>query len=175
MLQPKLKNRKLNRLKDYDYSQEGYYFVSICTKEKEAYFGRMENEKMILNEYGEIVKRQWLWLENQYGYVCLDEFIVMPNHFHGILVIDNNFDNKCRDRSRPVPTVKIKSLSELIGVFKTTSSKSIHQNGLVQFKWQRSFYDHIIRNDKSLNNIRKYIIDNPLKWDLDENNLQNME
>ena len=204
----KLPNRKLNRLKDYDYSQEGYYFVTTCTKNHEHFFGKIENDKIILNKYGEIVERQWLWLENQYNYINLDVYIIMPNHFHGILIISHS-----RDRSRPVPTMgkpvptmgkpvpttmgkpvptmgkpvpamgkpvpakKIKTLSELIGAFKTTSSKLIHQNGLINFAWQRSFYDHIILDPKSLFNIRKYIKNNPPKWALEQTrkHLSNIE
>ncbi|MFC1612958.1 transposase, partial [Patescibacteria group bacterium] len=165
--------RKRNRLQNYDYSQDGWCFVTICSQNREEFFGKIENDQMILNEYGKIVKNQWLWLGNQYNYVKLDEYIVMPNHFHGILVIYR------RDRSRPVPTSesgKIKSLSELIGAFKTTSSKIIHKNGFGNFAWQRSFYDHIIRDEKSLNNIREYIKNNPMKWAIgkDRNHLQNM-
>ena len=159
--------RKPNRLQNYDYSQAGYYFVTICTQNRVNYFGKIERQLMHLNEIGEIVKNQWVWLSTQYDYVELDTYIVMPNHLHGILII-----RPCRDRSRPVSTgtKKIKSLSELIGAFKTTSSKQIHKYGLSRFKWQRSFYDHIIRNEKSLDNIRAYIQNNPLNWELDKNN-----
>jgi len=157
-----LKNRKLNRLSDYDYTQEGYYFVTVCVKDRQECLGIIESGKMILNEYGKIVEKQWLWLSDQYSYIELDEFVVMPNHFHGILSIVGNG----RDRSLH----KIKSLSELIGAFKTTSSKLIHHTGLLDFQWQKSFYDHIIRNENDLNRIREYIASNPLKWDEDENN-----
>ena len=121
---------------------------------------------MILNEYGEIVKERWLWLQDQYNYVKCCEYAIMPNHFHGILIIDTIVG-----AGRDLPLQKIKPLSELIGAFKTTSSKLIHQTGLNEFRWQRSFYDHIIRNESSLNNIRQYIRQNPLNWDTDKNNL----
>lgn len=142
--------------------------MTICTQNRVNYFGKIEQQLMHLNEIGEIVKNQWVWLSTQYDYVELDTYIVMPNHLHGILII-----RSCRDRSRPVSTTgtkKIKSLSELIGAFKTTSSKQIHKYGLSRFKWQRSFYDHIIRNEKSLDNIRAYIQNNSLNWELDKNN-----
>ncbi len=181
-----LRERRLNRLKNYDYSKNGYYFVTICIKNREHFFGEIQNGKMILNKYGEIVGNQWLWLPWQYPYLELDKFIIMPNHMHGIVIIDNNNYHirrgmsrcYCRGRSRPVPaettvsttnTIKIKSLSQLIGAFKTTSSKIIHQNGLKIFNWQRSFHDHIIRDEQSLNNIRKYIKNNPMKWGLEKN------
>ncbi len=116
---------------------------------------------MILNEHGKIAEEQWLWLAGQYGYVKLDEFVIMPNHMHAILVIANDGDR--RDNPRVVPT-KIPTiaysrrhnlLSKSVNAFKTTTSKLIHQHGLKEFVWQRSFYDHVIRNDESLRSIRE--------------------
>ena len=162
-----MKNRKTNRLEKYDYSQGGCYFVTICVKERQSLFGEIIQDGMILNQTGVIVNSRWQWLSERYEYVELDEYVVMPNHFHGILIIQTR-----KDRSRPVPTdaLKIKSLSELIGAFKTTSSKRIRENGFAYFQWQRSFYDHVIRDDDDLNRIREYIQNNPLKWSLDEYN-----
>jgi len=175
-------NRKRNRLKDYDYSTNNYYYVTICSKNRDECFGVIKNGLIKLNKYGKIVKKQWLWLVKQYRYIKLDEYIVMPNHFHGILIINNeNVVGTGRD-PKNVGTgrdlslqYKIKSLSELIGAFKTTSSKLIHENGLADFAWQRSFYDNIIRSDKALLKIREYIFNNPLNWDLDRNNLENIK
>ena len=144
---------------------------------------------MVLNEYGLMVQKRWLWLKEHYEYVDLDEFIVMPNHFHGVLIITKDNvgvgrdlpDQNDRKRNRTSPdlslhkSVKIKPLSELIGVFKTTSSKLIHRTGLPNFSWQRSYYDHIIRNEKSLDNIRLYIQENPLSWETDRNNPENLK
>lgn len=135
-------------------------------------FGKIVDGKMVLNGNGVIVQNRWKWLGNQYPYVELDEFIIMPNHTHGIIVIDGCLVGTGRDLS--LHSQKIKSLSEIIGAFKTTSSKEIHSNGLVDFKWQRSFYDRIIRNDKSLYQIRKYIHENPMKGERDRNNLDNL-
>ena len=84
-----MRERKPNRLKNYDYSRNGSYFVTICTKDRINYFGNIKSRKMVLNEYGKIVKQQWLWLQEQYDYVYLDEYTIMPNHMHGILTIDN--------------------------------------------------------------------------------------
>ncbi|MFA6551544.1 MAG: transposase [Patescibacteria group bacterium] len=178
--------RKSNRLTGYDYRMDGMYFVTICTQDKESYFGRVENGKMLLNKYGEIIKRQWLWLARQYRYVKLNQFAIMPNHLHGIIFINKSkiigadYKNNVgtgRDLSLH-PTYllppKPKSLSDIVGAFKTTSSKLIHQIGLTQFRWQRSFYDHIIRNEKSLGQIRNYIYYNPIKWETDRNNLENL-
>ncbi len=156
--------RKSLRLKHFDYSQNAYYFITICTKNKQNFFGEIKEDQIILNDYGEIIKRRWLWLADNFDYVELDEFVVMPNHFHGILIINDK--NIRRGGSRPARTEnlqKIKPLSELIGDFKSTSSKLIHQALLPQFSWHRSFYDHIIRDEKKLNIIREYILNNPIK------------
>ena len=156
--------RQSIRLKRYDYSSPGYYYVTICTKHNIEYLGERKNGKMILNQFGNIVNQQWKWLSNQYKYVEIDEFAVMPNHFHGILIIDpTNVVNRRVVTGRDLSLQKIKPLPELIGAFKTTSSKLIHQSGLDEFRWQRSFYDHIIRTETSLNKIQRYIMDNPLK------------
>jgi len=164
-----MRDRKLNRLEGFDYSVEGYYFVTICTKNKMEWFGKIHNAIMKLNKYGHIVHRQWLWLSERYQYVRLQEFIIMPNHLHSIIAINReNYNTVGNGRDRSLQ--KIKSLSELIGAFKTTSSKMIHSTGLRDFQWQKSFFDHIIRNEQSLNNIREYIINNPLKWELDIEN-----
>ncbi|MBX3043464.1 MAG: hypothetical protein KIT33_05120 [Candidatus Kapabacteria bacterium] len=82
-------NRKRNRLKDFDYSNDGYYFVTICTQNREEFFGKIKNGKMILNEYGAIVEKCWFDLPNHYKNCLLDEFIIMPNHIHGIVIIEN--------------------------------------------------------------------------------------
>jgi len=166
-----LRQRKLNRLPRYNYSSSGWYFVTICTKYHEKIFGNIINGKMILNEWGKIVNDQWIWLGNNYRYIYLDYYVIMPNHFHGIIVISQNVGNG-RDRSLR-NKLKTKSLSELVGAFKTRSSKFIHRGGLNRFQWQKSFYDHIIRDEKSLNNIRSYIRFNFLNWETDEENPSN--
>ena len=162
-----------NRLSEYDYSKTNYYFITACTKNRICYFGKIINEKMILNKYGEIVYKQWFWLEKQYDYVKLDSFIIMPDHIHGILFI-NNPVGAGRDLHLQGQKHKIKPLSELIGAFKMTSSKEIHKHGLHNFQWQRSFYDNIIRDEESIHPIRKYIYENPIKWELNKNNPSNI-
>ncbi|MEK7495535.1 MAG: transposase [Patescibacteria group bacterium] len=164
-----LKHRKSNRLLNFDYSSSGYYFITICTKNRQEYFGNIINNEMVINEIGKIVEAQWLWLEKQYKHVELDEFKIMPNHFHGIIIIKN--------KSNPVGTgldlslqKKHLSLSNIIGAFKTTSSIRIHKKGLKIFQWQRSFYDHIIRNEKSFYYICQYIKNNSINWSEDRNN-----
>jgi REP element-mobilizing transposase RayT len=124
----------------------------------------LREPQMILNAYGKIAEQQWYWLAEQYRYIVLHEFIVMPNHMHGIIEINRNAVGTGRDLSLR----KIKSLSELMGAYKTTASKHIHLAGYVEFAWQRSFHDHIIRDEKSYERISNYIIDNPKTWDKDK-------
>ena len=166
-------DRKANRLKEFDYTQSYWYFVTICVKEMKQYFGKVENEKMILNEFGKIVEERWKALSEKYESVYLDKFVVMPNHFHGIITFDNNVGTT-HELSLQT-SEKIKSLSHYIGEFKMQSSKQIHLNGLPEFKWQRSFYDRIIRNEKELYWIRKYIDENPLKWEIEKGFTGNLE
>ncbi len=160
-----MKERKNTRLKGYDYSRNNLYFVTICVQDKICCFGEIKSagtggtgrdlsRQMILNKYGQIAQKQWYWLGEQYPYVVLHAFIIMPDHIHGIIEID---------RSRSLNALlKIKSLSELMGAYKTTVSKQIHLIGLNEFQWQRSFHDHIIRDEKSYETISKYIVNNPV-------------
>ena len=162
-----MRERKSNRLRNYNYSQNGYYFVAICTKERKEFFGRVEEEKMNLNHYGEIVNQCWYELPKHYLNCSLDSFVIMPNHIHGIIVIDN--EKIVGNGLKPFPT---HGLSEIIRGFKTFSSRRI--NEMIKegdnFQWQKSFYDHVIRNEKSLTNLRQYIMYNPVKWELDIEN-----
>jgi len=170
------KNRyKINstRLKHWDYSNDGYYFVTICTKDRINYFGQIKNDEMILNKYGEIIKRCWQKIPNHFLNTKLDEYIVMPNHIHGIIIINNH---KCRDVACNVSTMakispKSNSLSTIVRSFKSACAKRIHEYDLA-FAWQARFYDRIIRNERELYNVRKYIKNNPQKWGLDRNNLE---
>ena len=116
---------------------------------------------MILNVYGIIANNQLEWMEKQYPYISLHSYIVMPNHIHAVIEIDSNL---CLLNEN----VKIKSLSQIMGAYKTTSSKLIHETGNVDFAWHRSFYDHIIRDEKSYFNIVNYIENNPSSWQKDK-------
>jgi REP element-mobilizing transposase RayT len=175
-----MKNRKRNRMLGYDYSQNNLYFVTICVQDKICCFGAVGTgrdlsvpidnsdninnsnhsiRKMYLNEFGKIAHKQWEWLANQYSYVVLHSFIVMPNHVHGVIEINSDLVTDI--------SIKIKSLSELIGAYKTTTSKQIHHIGNDNFAWQRSFHDHIIRDDAGYERICNYIETNPEKWEKD--------
>jgi putative transposase len=169
---PFFKNRRSLRLSEYDYSQSGAYFITICVRNRRPLLGTIMNNQMQLNSCGKIAETSWQWLSQAYDYVELDDWIVMPNHFHGIILISPD----CRGGSRTAPTgdYKIKPLGRLIGAFKTTSTKqinSIHATGAASF-WQRNFYEHVIRDDHALNRIREYVTTNPLRWNLDRENPQ---
>jgi len=159
--------RKPNRLRDYDYSQEGYYFITICTRGRKEFFGDIREGKIDLNRFGETVNQCWYDLPRHYPNSSLDSFVIMPNHIHGIIVIDN--DDVVGNGLKPFPT---HGLSEIIRGFKTFSSRKINEKIEIdnKFQWQKSFYDHIIRGERSLDLIREYIQNNPLKWDLDREN-----
>lgn len=164
-------NRDLSRNQNHDlsinvnhdlsvqdsHSNDQHLSNSIHYNEEEK--NETDEIQMNLNAYGQIAKKQMHWLEEQYPYVVIHCFVIMPNHVHAILEIDKNLVSD--------EEIKIKSLSELIGAYKTTSSKHIHQKGLLSFAWQRSFHDHIIRNAISYERIFNYIQANPLRWHTD--------
>jgi len=152
--------RKIIRLKLYDYSSAGYYFVTICTRHKESFFGEIINEAMSLNDAGKMIASVWEESPKRFDGVSLDLFVVMPNHIHGIIVLKNGVD-----------------LSRVIQAFKSVSTNEyingVHKLGWNKFDhtlWQMSFYDHVIRNEMDLLRIREYILNNPLKWAMDEEN-----
>lgn len=157
-------HRKSIRLKEYDYSHGGYYFVTICTKEGVNLFGKIHKGKMILNEFGKIVFETWIDLPNHNSNIGLDYFCIMPNHVHFILIINEMI----RAGLEPAPTEH--GLAEIIRQFKTFSSKKINIINKSPGKslWQRNYYEHVIRNEKDLYEIRKYIEQNPLNWEKDE-------
>jgi REP element-mobilizing transposase RayT len=139
--------RKTNRLKDYDYSQDGYYFITICTRGRKEFFGNIRKGTLDLNGFGETVNQCWYDLPRHYPNCCLDSFVIMPNHVHRIIVIDNG--DVVGNGLKPFPT---HGLSEMICGFITFSSRKINEEIEIdnKFQWQKSFYDHIIRDDKSL-------------------------
>jgi REP element-mobilizing transposase RayT len=130
--------RKPNRLRDYDYSQDGYYFITICTRGRKEFFGNIREGKLDLNRYGETVNQSWYDLPRHYPNGSLDSFVIMPNHVHGIIVIDN--ENVVGNGLKPFPT---HGLSEIIRGFKTFSSRKINEEIEIdnKFQWQKSFYD----------------------------------
>ncbi len=167
---PQKHHRRSIRLQGYDYSRPGGYYATIVVEGRECLFGEIVNGEMVLNDYGRIVAEAWQWLQEQYPYVELLAWVIMPNHIHGIIIIHE--DGRGGSRSAPTGMVKRKPLGGLIGAFKTVSTKKINllrkTEGAVI--WQRNYYEHIIRDDDDYNRIRLYILDNPAAWDDDDEN-----
>ncbi|MEA3391947.1 MAG: transposase [Candidatus Marinimicrobia bacterium] len=152
--------RKTLRLSGYDYSKQGFYYVTIIPQNKKYTFSTIIDDKINLNMIGKIIDTRWKWLFEHYAHLSLDEYIIMPDHFHGIVHILPESVGDGRDR--PLHYLKRKPLPEIIGVFKTTSSKLIHQQGYTDFKWHKSYHDRILRENE-INIKREYIKLNPLR------------
>ena len=169
---PRIHDRRSLRLPGYDYTTPGYYFITISTANHQNMFGQRANGIVELSDYGLIVDKSWRWLAEHHTYVELDEWVVMPNHFHGIIVISD----ARRGGSRTAPTSITagvsghKPLGRLIGAFKTVSTKRINQLRSTPGErvWQRNYYEHIVRNEESLRTIRQYIVENPAGSELDQ-------
>ena len=177
---PQYRRRRSIRLPHYDYSQSGFYFVTICTHQKQCLFGDLVDGKMLLNQIGKMVREEWLKSSQIRQEIELDEWVIMPNHLHGIVVIQNNNSINKKGASLAPLQRKPKSLSSFVAGFKSSVTRRIkifctQSNPRI---WQRNYYESIIRNERHLNQIRQYIIDNPYKWAYDtekpENDLQEL-
>ncbi|RJX28934.1 MAG: transposase [Desulfurivibrio sp.] len=171
---PDIHHRRSIRLKGYDYTGEGWYFITTCTRNYRHLFGKIENGAMMANDDGRMVEQQWLGLVDRYANVTLHEFIVMPNHFHGIVALvgvplvgaQNGRQPQNRAPTRGAPTV-----GNVVGAFKSLTTNDYIQNvkhhdwqRFGKQLWQRNFYEHIIRDQDSYLKIVEYIQTNPLKW-----------
>jgi len=187
---PQKHHRRSIRLQGYDYSSEGAYYVTIVVQGRECLFGEIIDGEMVLNEYGEIVQKWWNEIPIHFSNVELGAFVVMPNHVHGIIFItadrrgevvsprndpNNNiqdaYDDGTNNLGGQTPPLRKRTLGQIVAYFKYQSTKEMNkietENVITKF-WQRNYYEHIIRNEIDLQNIRKYISLNPLKWEIDE-------
>ncbi|HFC29935.1 MAG TPA: transposase [Oceanospirillales bacterium] len=153
------KNRQSIRLQHYDYSQCGLYFITICTHKKLCLFGEINKDKMFANNAGFMIASCWMDLSKRFNNIQLHEYLVMPNHFHGIIEIFN----------------QDKGLGAMIGAFKSITTnkyiKAVKEHKWLAFDyklWQRNYYEHIIRNEQSHQTISEYIKYNPAKWSDDK-------
>jgi putative transposase len=169
---PQKHHRRSIRLKEYDYSQAGAYYVTIDVQNRECLFGEIVNYEMILNEAGEMVSEQWNALLERFPSIELDVYQVMPNHSHGIIVIIENVDPQNIVVQNKKPT-----LGDIIGAFKSITTHEYilgvdnkHWPQFYKRLWQRNYYEHVVRDEKDLNRIRDYIQSNPANWDEDEEN-----
>lgn len=153
--------RKNLRLPDFNYGADGAYFVTVCTHDRKCLFGDCENGVVDLSELGHCVQSEWLRSGEIRKEIRLDEFVVMPNHFHGIVWF--------REASSSRPTTR--TLGTLMAGFKSSCTKRFRESaGAGAILWQRGFYDHVIRNERALLKIREYVVNNPFKWDEDPEN-----
>ena len=159
-------------LKNYDYTQTGAYFVTICTQGRECLFGEVMDDEMQLNEAGRMVARWWSELTSKFPTVSLDSYVLMPNHLHGIVGIGQKGDSMTDQGAHagaPLPT--------MVQWFKTMTTneyiRGVKDGSFPQFErklWQRNYYEHVVRNEDELNSIRQYISQNPAEWHLDREN-----
>ena len=192
---PRKHHRRSIRLKGYDYSQNGAYHVTVVTQGRECLFGEIVDGKMRLNEHGEIVQKWWNELPIHFPTVELGAFVIMPNHTHGIIFIitkrrgevisphdhpNNNFQDAYVDETSNLdgetPPLRKWTLGQIVAYFKYQSTKEMNQieteKAITKF-WQRNYYEHIIRDEKDLQNKTGYINANPSLWDEDKNNPRN--
>ena len=162
------------RLHGWDYSSNASYFITICTQDREHFFGEIKNGRMRVSPAGAIAHVLWYEIKNHAVDIKLGEFAVMPNHIHGILILDGDGGGcGCGDVACNVPTgmaaisPKSNTVASIIRSYKSAVTKFCNQLGL-EFAWQSRFHDHIIRNDESFRPISDYIKNNPTKWKEDK-------
>jgi REP element-mobilizing transposase RayT len=176
---PEIHHRRSIRLKDYDYSQAGAYFMTVCAWKKENMFGEISEGKVSYSDAGEIISDVWHKLPDRFASIELDEFVIMPNHVHGILILNvpvgvglalpgtTGVPKHIKGAASGAPT-----LGDIIRTFKSESSITV--NRLLDRQgspvWQRNYYEHVIRDEPELYKIREYIRQNPLRWAQDEEN-----
>lgn len=157
--------RRSIRLQNFDYSSSNWYYVTICVQDRKSILGKVVEDRAFLSPYGRIADTQWSKLTDKFIMVQLDEYVIMPNHVHGIIILKSG-------REYPAPT-----LGQIIAYFKYQTTKEYNlfvgarsSRPHIHFEklWQRNYYEHIIRDDVDLNRIRKYIHNNPSNWTKDK-------
>jgi len=164
---PKIHHRSSIRLPEYDYTQLGAYFITIVTCQRQNLFGEVVDGEMMLNQFGLLVRQQWVRLPQRFPHIELDEFGIMPNHFHGIIAIVNELLPESSEHfGKPV----VGSIPTIIRSFKSTVSLRIilMQNTRGMPVWQTNYYEHVIRNERDLLIKRDYILNNPSNWQKDD-------
>lgn len=156
---PDIHHRHTIRLREYDYSNEGLYFVTICTQDKRCLFGHIIDNAMVLNEVGKIIQQTLESLPERFDNIRIDNYVIMPNHIHAILVIMKQVEG-C-------------TVGQIVGTFKSLSYRRIsdkyNEKGMGLGKlWQRNYYEHIIRNSGAYDKITDYILSNPERWAVDD-------
>jgi REP element-mobilizing transposase RayT len=183
-------HRQSIRLKDYDYRQAGAYFVTIVAQDRKCLFGDVADGKMRLNAAGQMIQAVWDELSTNYAGVETDHFVVMPNHLHGVCILVGAGPRACpesggqpqgvaptKTQSAYAGVARLLSLPDVLHRFKTLTTqryaRGVKEVGWVRFNrrlWQRNYFEHVIRNENSLNRIRQYVLDNPMRWEFDREN-----
>ncbi|HNS42426.1 MAG TPA: transposase [Taishania sp.] len=180
------------RLQNWDYGSNGAYFITICTQNREHFFGEIVDGKMQLNELGQLAEKYWLEIPDHFPFIELGNFVIMPNHTHGILILDSDSDtgsdtgSNCRDAINRVSTIGTTADNTTTGGVTGNKNPMLHQNisriirwykGRCSFEmrkihadfaWQSRFHDHIIRDTPSFKRIQTYIDNNPMNWNKDK-------
>ena len=171
------------RLQSWDYGSNGMYFITICTGDRRRFFGKIVQGKMMLSHVGILADVLWYEIKNHGKNIELAEFVVMPNHIHGILILDNlhlgrdkaclvsttnNVTNTTNAKTNPIGRDRFQNqgkntISSIVGGYKSAVTKHAHRLGF-DFYWQSRFHDHIIRNEQSYLQIAEYVINNPRNW-----------
>ena len=197
------RHRRSLRLREYDYSQSGAYFITVCTRNRECMLGYVSDGEMVLNDAGRIVAEEWMRSAGIRNEIELDAFVVMPNHVHGIIIINRTGDRPVARTSEPTPacgpkpksvgtgnhckgvwpyapTGTLRSPSRTVGALVRAfkSACTIRINDMRDARgtsiWLRNYYEHVIRGEDDLIDIRQYILGNPVRWADDENNPERM-
>jgi putative transposase len=170
---PDLHHRRSYRLKDYDYAQGGCCFVTVCVQNRLCLFGEVIESRVRLNGAGELINRMWIALPERFPSVALDDWVIMPNHVHGLIVLEGG--QRARADTRPAPT-----LGDVMSAYKSETTvaygKGVKDLGWQPFEgklWQRDYFDHIVRSEADLERIREYIAFNPGRWEEDRENPHN--
>lgn len=180
-----LPNRRSIRLPGHDYSRPGAYFITLCTQNREPIFGKIVGGEMHLNAAGIVVDKCWAQIPVHFPHVLLDSFVIMPDHVHGIVWITHDpahgvtrsddttrsagecYSPPLRMQNTKTPTGTSKTIGSIVRGFKTGITQWVRQNTGIHDPWQRGYHERIIRNEKALNAIRRYIIENPTRWQMD--------
>lgn len=176
---PEIHHRRSIRLPGYDYTRADAYFVTICVYQRQCLFGDVADGEVVLNEYGLVVQQTWHDLPNHFQHIVLDQFIIMPNHLHGVIVFGGDTSARTSVRTSAVgaqhaaplqcvqnPHVISGSLGAVVRSFKSAVTKRINTHRCTPGHpvWQRNYYEHVIRDDRDLVNTRQYITTNPTRW-----------
>ena len=170
------------RLQGYDHSTPGGYFVTVCVRNRDCVLGAIVDGEMRPSGEEELVQAPWTSLTQRFPLVDLDAFVLMPNHIHGVIILSEPAETGdshdlhtvaarfIAPACTPGPVRRLPALGEVVHTFKAVSTHSIRRDGNPGFAWQRDYYEHVIRNEHDLEQIRDYIVSNPAKWELDHEN-----